>query len=164
MFKKSNESQNESKPVGKKEKTLKRIGYVVLIICALLFILIRCAVADTTPDENNFKDAKIVDVMNGSNDKKIGESSVLKMNSEDVTDEFLVKWVENHVVPGKFNWAVIVYKDKGKDNFGVYSIGKEIITKDVGLTREIDGSYMLGNPTEETKNYSINDGKLVEVK
>lgn len=164
MFKKSNESQNESKPVGKKEKTLKRIGYVVLIICALLFILIRCAVADTTPDENNFKDAKIVDVMNGSNDKKIGESSVLKMNSEDVTDEFLVKWVENHVVPGNFNWAVIVYKDKGSDNFGVYSIGEGTITKDVGLTKQSDGSYMLGNSTKETKNYSIKDGKLVEVK
>ena len=160
MFKKS----NESKPVEEKGSKMKKVGYVVIIISILILILVRCAVSNTTPDEINFKNAQIVDVMNGSNDKKIGESSVLRMNSEDVTDEFLVKWVENHVVPGNFNWAVIIYKDKGKDNFGVYSIGEEIITKDVGLTREIDGSYMLGNPTEQTKEYSIKDGSLVERK
>lgn len=68
-------------------------------------------------DEN---DITIRSVKSGIGGKKIGEYSILKATSEEVTDEYLVDWYTNHVKANNYNWCMILYSDKS-DLSGVYA-------------------------------------------
>lgn len=132
----------------------KKLIYGVLLAATAL-ILVACS-------SDPLKDAKVVDVMNGSKTEVLGQSSIIKMKSEEVTDEFLLNWMENYVNKNNFNWSVIVYTDKGDDSLGVYETGG-FIQKDVNLEHQVDdGSYVFSGETPDTKYYIIKDGKLLE--
>lgn len=126
----------------------------ILMTLILLLPLIACG------DAHIYNAAKISDIKNGSGDKVIGQTSVLKVKSEDITEESLNDWYFNHVLPNDFDWATILYSDK--DNYtGVYAT-KGMVIKNVYFTPEIDGSYMYSGDSHDAVYYTEKDGILVQ--
>jgi len=111
---------------------------------------------DTPKAETHIYDkAQVKDVMNGSRTEKIGEYSIIEIDSKDVTIEALTDWYFNYVSVNDYNWCMILYTDK-EDNSGVYAVNG-MIQKDVLFEQDEYGDYMLGDssigivygPTEE---------------
>lgn len=98
----------------------------------------------TEPQEHIYDNAIIKDVMNGSQSEKIGEYSIIEIESDQVTEEILVDWYFNYVEKNDFNWCMILYTDK--ENEGVYAI-TGIINKDVKFNIDEYGDYSLGDST-----------------
>lgn len=158
MFKKKKSDVVDTSVKEKPEKGSKKnvgIGCLTIIIIALLLSM--CGKGD------DFKDAEIIDIMNGANTKSVGKTSVIKAKSTDVDEDYLLKWNKKHVQPNKFNWAVIVYTDKGDDNLGVYA-ADTMMLKDIRLSRQEDGSYMQNGNTRDTVMYNVDGDKLVSEK
>lgn len=158
MFKKKKADVEEISAKEKPEKGSKKnvgIGCLTIIIIALLLSM--CGKGD------DFKDAEIIDIMNGANTKSVGKTSVIKAKSTDVDDDYLLKWNKKHVQPNKFNWAVIVYTDKGDDNLGVYA-ADTLMIKDIRLSRQENGSYRQNGNTRDTVMYTVDGDKLIKDK
>ena len=118
--------------------------------------------AEVTNNENNhiYDTAEIKDVMNGSRTEKIGEYSICKVNSEELTLDELTDWYFNYVEKNDFNYSIILYTDKD-DNSGVYAI-KGSISKDVTFEKDSNGDYMLGSSSNATDYAPQTDGTLKE--
>ena len=158
MFKKKKSDVEEISAKEKPEKgSKKNVGIGCLTIIIITLLLSMCGKGD------DFKDAQIIDLMNGSNTKSVGKTSVIKAKSSDVTDDYLLKWNKKHVQPNDLNWAVIVYTDKGDDNLGVYAANAHMI-KDIRLSRQEDGSYMQNGNTRDTVMYTVDGDKLIKDK
>lgn len=158
MFKKKKSDVVDTSVKEKPEKGSKKnvgIGCLTIIIIALLLSM--CGKG------GDFKDAEIIDIMNGANTKSVGKTSVIKAKSTDVDDDYLLKWNKKHVQPNKFNWAVIVYTDKGDDNLGVYA-ADTMMLKDIRLSRQENGSYMQNGNTRDTVMYNVDGDKLIKDK
>jgi len=115
-----------------------------------------------TKKEHIYDKAKIVDLMNGTGTEKIGTISVVQAKQSECTEEALLDWYNNYISNNKdCNYHVIVYKDN--PDKGVYSTGTGFIQKDITMTKDSDGSYMLGDDAG-SKYYSVSDDKtsLVE--
>ena len=106
-----------------------------------------------------YDNAEVKDIMNGIRTEKIGEYSIIRANSSDVTIESLADWYFNYVTKNDFNWCMIIYTDK-TDNSGVYAI-KGMVEKDVIFEQDKYGDYMLGDSPNSTL-YTPTDEKTLK--
>lgn len=87
--------------------------------------------------------AQTVMVKNGTGTKILGKMSLLKIRSDELTDEALEDWyfnfAKNKVNVEKYMWAVIVYVDK--QSFGTFYNG--VLVRDTKLKEEKDGTWSL---------------------
>ena len=114
---------------------------------------------ESQPVESHIYDnAQVKDVINGSRTEKIGEYSIIEVNSEEVTDEALTDWYFNYVVPSNYNWCMILYADKN-DNSGVYAI-PGMVQKDIQFEKDKYGDYAVGDSSNATVYTPTNDNKL----
>lgn len=95
-----------------------------------------------------YDNAEVKDVINGSRTEKIGEYSIIRISSEEVTDEALTDWYFNYVEKNDFKWCMILYSDK-TDNSGVYAI-KGMVEKDLLFEQNQHGDYMTGDSSNST--------------
>ena len=84
-------------------------------------------------------DIRAIPMMNGPRTKKLGEYSVTKALSADVTTENLTDWYFNFVDKSDFNYYIIVYTEN--NNLGVIASNFGNITKNVGIIRDQNGDY-----------------------
>ncbi|NBI72145.1 hypothetical protein D3Z50_13950 [Clostridiaceae bacterium] len=111
--------------------------------------------------ENHIYDNAIVkDVMNGFRTEKIGEYSVVEIESSQVTEENLADWYFNYVEKNDFNWSMILYTDK--ENEGVYA-NAGIIDKDVLFNVDEYGDYSLGDSSKSIIYAPDGQGSLTEI-
>lgn len=133
---------------------------IVATLLVFVLTLVLCACGGGSSGEKHIYDnAEVVDVMNGTGTEKIGECSVIKASSSDVTDEVLNDWYFNYVEQNDFNWCVIVYTDQ--EGQGVYA-SSGVVERNTGLEKDTDGSYMLVSSDTATV-YMPVDGQLKEV-
>ena len=105
-----------------------------------------------------YDNAQVKDVLNGSRTEKIGEYSIININSEKITDEALEDWYFNYVVKNDYNWYIILYTDKD-DNLGIFA-NKGFVIKDTLLNQDEYGDYMLGDDPNATMYVPTDDGRL----
>lgn len=120
--------------------------------------------SELTPESvaHIYDDAETKDVMDGSKVKKIGEFSLIRVSSSDVTLEALNDWYYNYVKPNSFKWCMILYMDRD-DAFGVYS-ANGLVQKDIPFEVYGPDDYGVGAPTGETITYYPgNNGTLHEL-
>ena len=161
MFKKDTLNKDESKETIAKKSDGKKVLIFLSSVMIIAILLAMCSKDDTQKIDGDFNNAEIVEVMNGSNTNSIGKTSIIKCKSSDVTDEYLLDWNKNHIQANDFNWAVIVYTDKGNDDLGVYSTGN-LIFKNIGLEKKDDGSYMQAGNREDTIMYTVDGDNLIK--
>ncbi len=101
---------------------------------------------------------EIKDVMNGTRTEKLGEYSIIRISSDEATEEALTDWYFNYVVANDYNWCMVLYTDKD-DNMGVYSVNG-IVEKDVFFEQDEYGDYSLGDSSQATTYYPTDDGAL----
>ncbi len=108
-----------------------------------------------------YDNAVIKDVLNGFRTEKIGEYSVIEVDSAQVTKEALTDWYFNYVAINDFNWCMILYTDS--DNYdGVYAI-QGLVEKDISFEKDEYGDYAkLSNPNSII--FAPDNGNLVEIK
>ena len=94
-----------------------------------------------------YDDAEIMDVMNGVRTEKLGEYSIIHIDSSKLTDDVLADWYFNYVEKNDFNWCMILYTDKD-DNSGAYAI-KGVVTKDTCFDEDEYGDYSVGSSSDE---------------
>lgn len=109
-----------------------------------------------------YENAEIKDVMNGTNTDKIGEYSIIEIDSKEVTEEVLADWYFNYVVENDYNWCMILFTNKN-NNMGVYAT-EGIVQKNVTFLKDKNGEYSLGNLNSKVITYSpTKDRKLKEL-
>ena len=110
-----------------------------------------------------YDNAEIRDVMTGSGDKKIGEFSLIEIDSSEVTMDALEDWYFNYVSVNDYNWCMILYTDYD-DNTGVYANSAGVIL--VGITFAVEEEnpeeYYIGNDENATTYYPNDDGTLID--
>ncbi len=142
----------------KKEPNKKGAGCLTLII--LFAIIVIVAVSCGKKKSNNgdsqhiYDNAQVRDVMNGSGTNKLGEYSVIKAASSEITDDVLNDWYFNYVKKNDFNYCVIVYTDI--DGVGVYSSSGMVI-KDAGLDVDANGDYSYVSRSDESNYFENGD-------
>lgn len=104
-----------------------------------------------------YDDAEVIDVMNGYRTEKVGEMSLIRAESSDVTEEALADWYYNYVTENDFNYCLILYIDI--ENMGCYSISGMV---EVNVTLEDDGYgvYTVGDSSESILYLPEGDGVL----
>lgn len=75
----------------------------------------------TMEDNHLYENAEDKDVMNGFRVDKIGEYSICYEDRADCTEEALSDWDYNYIIKNKFNWCMLLYKDKN-ENTGAYAM------------------------------------------
>lgn len=103
-----------------------------------------------------YDDAQYVPVYNGDSTDIISSSSVIEIDSSEVTEEALNDWYYNLVKKGFCSYYVIVYKDD--PNHGVYSSGG-YVDVNVLLEKDEKGVYSVSD-TDETITYWDKNGRL----
>lgn len=145
--------EKEAKSKGKKP-IFKKWWFWVLIV-----IILFSAFGGTGNKETHIYDkAQVKNVMNGIHTKKLGEYSIIKISSEEVTDEALADWYFNYVDVNDFNWCMILYTDKN-DNSGVYAI-KGMVIKDLQFEKDEYGDYSTGDSSNATMYAPADDNTL----
>jgi hypothetical protein len=100
----------------------------------------------------------INNLMNASHTDKLGEYSIIKVKSTDITAENLADWYYNYVSVNNYNWCMILYTDKD-DNSGIYSV-KGIVETDVIFEHDKYDAYMLGDDSNATYYTTADDNTL----
>lgn len=116
---------------------------------------------ETISEPHIYDNAQIKDVMNGLRTEKIGEYSVIEINSSEVTEETLADWYYNYVSVNDFNWCMILYSDKS-DNSGVYAL-VGMVQKDIFFNVDEYGEYSVGDSSNATLYFPSGDGKTLEI-
>lgn len=146
----------------KEKKTITKI--ILTVIFALWFIIFIAANSGDSTHQPLYSNAEVKTVMNGTKTEKIGEYSIIKVKSTDVTVDSLTDWYFNYVNKNNYNWCMILYTDKS-DNSGVYAI-KGMVQKDVIFTKDEYGDYSLSdiNAANNVSTYIATDkGTLDEM-
>lgn len=158
----ANNCQNCGAPLNmppEKQKKKKKGCLIAVIAAVVLFIALVVGVSSQPDSESHIYDnAKIIDQMNGTRTEKLGEYSVIEIDSEQVTEEALNDWFFNYVEKTDYKCYFISYTDK--PDKGVYSGGETMIEKDVVIERDKNGDYWCGDNTGATIYYPGEDGKL----
>ncbi|QWT53816.1 hypothetical protein [Eubacterium sp. MSJ-33] len=142
----------------KKEPNKKGAGCLTLII--LFAIIVIVAVSCGKKKSNNgdsqhiYDNAQVRDVINGSGNAKIGEYSIVKASSSEITDDVLNDWYFNYVKKNNYNYCMIVYTDM--DGVGVYS-SSGMVVKDAGLDIDSNGVYTYTSRSGETTYWEKNN-------
>ncbi len=108
-----------------------------------------------------YDDAEVKDVMNGVRTEKLGEYSIIHIDSSKLTDDVLADWYFNYVEKNDFNWCMILYTDKD-DNSGVYAI-KGVVTKDTCFDKDEYGDYSVGSSSDEITYIPNDDDQTLKV-
>lgn len=142
----------------KKQPNKKGVGCLTIIIIFAVIIIIAVS-GGKNKDSGNSKSNHIYDTaqvhdINGSGNAKIGEYSVVKASSSEITDEVLNDWYFNYVKKNNFNYCVIVYTDI--DGVGVYS-SSGMVVKDAGLNTDSNGDYSYSSRNGETTYWEHNN-------
>ena len=106
---------------------------------------------ETTSEESThiYDNAEVIDLMNGLGTDKIGTITITKANQSECTEEAIIDWYFNYVKNNTdSNYHIIVYSDNTQK--GIYTLGSGLIQKDIELTAEDNGTYMLGNDAGST--------------
>lgn len=119
------------------------------------------AEAETTSEPHIYDNAQIKNVMNGVRTEKIGEYSVIRIDSSAVTDEVLADWYYNYVSVHDFNWSMILYSDKD-NNSGVYAISG-MVQKNILFIEDEYGDYSAGSSDNSILYLPSGDGKTLEI-
>lgn len=103
----------------------------------------------------------------------IGEYSIIRADSIEVTNESLADWYFHYVIKNDFAWCMILYTDKN-DNSGAYAVEglvkKNVIFEqaeywsgaDYVYNRDEHGNYILGDSSDSTIYYvPTNEGTLI---
>lgn len=93
-----------------------------------------------------FGDPDIVNVTSGGG-SSIGTNAIFHAAKADCTLENLTTWYNEYVKNSADNWCVIVFTDD--DAHGVYA-NAGMVQMGVGLDKQTDGSYMLGDDSGAT--------------
>lgn len=161
----------EKKPVSKKL-------IIVLVVVVALFLLLvvginalpeptettapQTTVGETVPQRKDasshiYDNATIIDQMNGFRNKKLGEYSVIKISSDEVTEEALADWYFNYIKKTDYKSYMISYTDiPGK---GVYGT-ETMVEKDVEIEVDENGDYWYAGNVGSTIYCPTDDGKL----
>ena len=125
---------------------LKRFSSLLVVLIVMIFAVgaLGCG---SSKSVHIYDNAKIVDQMNGVGNKKIGDISVIEMNSTDITQEKLEDWYFNYASKhvgdkaegDRYAYCLILYKDK--PGTGIAYNG--LLSKDVPITRDKTG-YSIG--------------------
>lgn len=110
-------------------------------------------------DAHIYDNAQIKDVLNGTRDTKLGEYSVISVDSSECTIDALSDWYFNYVSVNDFNWCMILYADKD-DNSGVYSISG-MVEKDVVFDVDNYGGYSLGDSENSVLYFPSDDERTL---
>ena len=102
-------------------------------------------------------DIRAIPMMNGIRTQKIGEYSVTKALSVDVTTENLTDWYFNFVAKSDFNYYIIVYTDN--ENRGVRAWNFGNIEKNVAISRNQHRDYE-SNALESTLLYAADSESM----
>lgn len=90
-----------------------------------------------------------------------GYYSVIKMNSNDVSVDFLEQWYFDYVMKHNYSWCMILYSDS--DNMkGVYGVKNRFVKKDVFFNQDMFGEYSLISDMHSTIYYPSNDNRLLD--
>ena len=108
-----------------------------------------------------YDNAEIRDVLNGYGTEKIGEYSIVRVDSSEITVETLSDWYFNYVEKNDFNWCMILYTDKD-DNSGVYAISS-MVEENVIFEQDGYGDYSVGSNDYSTIYYPSDNGILVDM-
>ena len=160
------------KAMKKQPKKKKVIAFTVCVMLFLVGAMIPsasiCASKETStstetptateePAQGNkiiYADGEIVDLMNGYGTAKVGTISVTKASQADCTEEALADWYFNFVEKNTdCNYHLIIYTNVADK--GVYA-NKGFVQKDVSLTKESNGNYMLEDDAGSTY-YTVNE-------
>lgn len=114
--------------------------FATLVLFSMIFSLSGCGSSgnESKTEKHIYDNAKIVDVKSGIGNNILGKSSVLEIESKDLTINNLEDWYFNYVKPlaekdKDFKYATIVYTDQ--KNVGVHC-ANGVITKDVGIEKD----------------------------
>lgn len=150
---------------------MKKKSKIILSVVFAIWFAIICIGANggssTTPTStlatqtHLYDKAEIKDVVNGSRTEKIGEYSIIKVSSADVTEESLTDWYFNYVIKNNYNWCMILYTDKN-DNTGVYAVSG-MVQKDVGFEEDEYNDYMLADSSKGILYTPTNEQTLKEL-
>ncbi len=116
---------------------------------------------EATVESHIYDNAEVKDVMNGTRNDKIGEYSIIRITSEEATEEALTDWYFNYVDKNEFNWCMILYTDKD-NNMGVYSI-KGMVEKDLYFNEDEYGDYSVGESSNSIMYVPTEEGTLKEM-
>jgi len=133
--------------------------FALIVVAIVSVAFVGCGNNDvketkTVAEKHIYDTAKVVDIKNGTGKDVIGKVSVLEVNSSDVTREALEDWFFNYVKKNigagdKWNWAVIVYKDK--KGMGTFCNGSMMVQKNVPIEKnKNDDAWSLNGNEEET--------------
>ena len=106
---------------------------------------------ETTSEESIhiYDSAEVVDLMNGLGTDKIGTITISKAKQSECTEDAIIDWYFNYVKNNAdSNYHIIVYSDNTQK--GIYTLGSGSIQKDIELTAQDDGTYMIGNDAGST--------------
>lgn len=106
---------------------------------------------DTSIETHIYDNAEIRDVMNGFYTEKLGEYSLIKIDSSEVTTEALEDWYFNYVEENDFNWCMILYTDN-QNNIGVFA-NNGIVEKNINFNIDEYGEYYCGAELPDTIYY-----------
>lgn len=140
----------------KKEPNKKGAGCLTLIILFAIIVAVSCGKKKSNNGDSQhiYDNAQVRDVMNGSGTNKLGEYSVIKAASSEITDDVLNDWYFNYVKKNDFNYCVIVYTDI--DGVGVYS-SSGMVVKDAGLDVDANGDYSYVSRSDESNYFENGD-------
>lgn len=94
-------------------------------------------------------------------DDVIGEYSVIRAASTEVTDESLTDWYFNYVIndDNDFEWCMILYTDRN-DHSGVYATEGQV-KKNVFFKQDEQGNCILGDSSDSTVYYVPTDERTL---
>ncbi len=111
-------------------------------------------------EKHIYDNAQVKPVMNGVRTEKIGEYSIIRIASEEATEEALADWYFNYVSQNNFNWCMILYTDK--ENIGVYA-NNGLVEKDLPFEEDEYGDYSVGSSDNSTLYVPTEEGTLKEM-
>lgn len=117
------------------------------------------AAKETAEESHIYDDAEVIDVMNGSGSDVIGQYSLIRADSSDITPDVLEDWYFHYIAVNDYNWCVILYSDMS-DGSGIYGNTGFI---EIGVIFEEDeyGVYSLADSSGATAYcYPTDDGTL----
>ena len=162
-------TEKESKP----KKPIYKKWWFWVIIVIIIFAVIGSSGSDdeedsesadasaeeTTEESHIYDDAEIIDVMSGDGSNVIGQYSLIRADSSDITLDVLEDWYFNHIAVNDYNWYVILYSDMS-NNSGIYGNTGYI---EIGVIFEEDeyGVYTQADSSGATAYcYPTDDGTL----
>lgn len=148
---------------GTKKQIFKKWWFWIIafiLICNIIAVTDKHGTDNSSQTSHIYDTAEVKKLMNGSRTKTIGKYSVIKVNSEKVSDEALTDWYFNYVKENDFNWCMILYSDK-EDNSGVYANGP-LVEKNVIFLKDEHGDYKLIDEDNAVV-YLPTDDKTLEI-